>query len=156
MQRRRFLAGAVSGAFAGVVSGCGAGTDARRVAAAENISSENASATDITQTIRNQGLVLLNHEFYRQGNSGGVRGAVENRGEVDLDFIAAYVRFFDRSGDRVSQASDSEGAGLPVGETWQFNVQLLETDPASVARYQLVVIDKRSSEVDDPFEGATF
>jgi hypothetical protein len=150
MQRRRFLAGAVSGAFASLLSGCGAGKYARRIAVNASV---EGGGTNITDTPTEQGLVLRSYGFYRRGSSSGVRGAVANRGNVDLDFIAAYVRFFDQSGTAVGRASDYN-SGFPVGETWQFNAQLLDTDPARIARYQLVVMDQRSSEV-NPFEGQT-
>lgn len=118
MQRRRFLASAASGAFACLLSGCGEGKFARRIAVNETISSEKA--TDTQKAWRERGLVLLSHEFYRQVSSAGVHGVVTNHANVDFDFIAAYVRFFDRSGTRIGQAYDAE-SGLPVGERWRFN-----------------------------------
>lgn len=162
MQRRRFLAFAVSGAVAGVLGGCmgaGEGIDARRIAVngtvgSANAGTANASGTDVTDASRSGGLTLLGYEFYGQ-QSGGVRGTVENRGEVDLDFIAAYARFFDRTRSRIGTGFDSQGGGLPVGETWQFNVRLLDTDASNVANYQLAVIDQRSSEV-NPFDANLF
>ncbi|EMA40265.1 hypothetical protein C448_12966 [Halococcus morrhuae DSM 1307] len=154
---------------AGLLAGClgaGEGKYARRIAingsptaaateatgtAEATGATETTGATEFTETTdapTSQGLVLLDHEFYRDG-SGGVRGRTENRGDVDLDFIAAHARFFDRSGTDIGRASDSQ-SDFAVGETWAFDAQALDTDPANVARYQLVLIDQRSSEV-DPF-----
>ena len=158
MQRRRFLLTALSGGSAGLLGGCmgaGEGIDARRIALNGSPGGEQAGSTDVTDASKSQGLTLLDHEFFRQGSSGGIRGTVENRGEVDLDFIAAYARFFDDSGSRLGQAFDSQGGGLPVGETWMFTVRLLEIDAGAVATYQLAVIDQRSSEV-DPFDANLF
>lgn len=154
MQRRRVLAGVgtVCMGLAGCL-GAGEGKYARRIAI--NGTPGNSGGTESTETTdapSSQGLVLLDHEFYR-GGSGGVRGRAANRGDVDFDFIAAYVRFFDRSGTDIGHASDSEGS-FEVGEIWEFNAQALNTDPSRVARYQLVLIDQRSSEV-DPFAGTT-
>ncbi len=147
MQRRRFLAGAAGGAFACLLSGCGEGVNARRIALNGTLEGEEvANSADV---LREQGLVLLDYEFYRQESSAGVRGTVENRANVDFDFVAAYVRFFDQSGTRIGQASDYK-SGLPAGEKWTFNARLLDTDPSNVARYRLVVVDQRSTEI-DPF-----
>jgi hypothetical protein len=149
MQRRRVLAGV--GTVCMGLTGClgaGEGKYARRIAI-NGTPNGSASGTD---TPTSQGLVLLDHEFYRSG-SGGVRGRAANRGDVALDFIAAYARFFDRSGTDIGHASDSE-SNFEVGQTWEFNAQALDTDPSRVARYQLVLIDQRSSEV-DPFAGTT-
>ena len=153
MQRRRVLAGVGSGCV-GLLAGClgaGEGKYARRIAVngTPNGSGEVDTAGDPPTS---QGLRLLGHEFYRSG-SGGVRGRAANRGDVDLDFVAAYARFFDRSGADIGHASDSE-SNFEVGETWEFNAQALETAPSKVAQYQLVLIDQRSSEV-DPFAGTT-
>lgn len=147
MQRRRFLAGA-GGAFACLLSGCGEGVDARRIAVNGTLEDEEEIANS-ADVLREQGLVLLDYEFYHRESSAGVRGTVENRANVDIDFVAAYVRFFDRTGRRIGQASDYE-SGLPAGEKWTFNARLLDTDPSNVARYRLVVVDQRSTEV-DPF-----
>lgn len=149
MQRRRVLAGVgtVCLGMAGCL-GAGEGKYARRIA----INGTPNGSAERTDTPTSHGLVLLTHEFYRRG-SGGVRGRAANRGDVTLDFIAAYVRFFDRSGTDIGHASDSQ-SDFEVGETWQFNAQALNTDAADVARYQLVLIDQRSSEV-DPFAGTT-
>ncbi|GAA0457616.1 hypothetical protein GCM10008985_12230 [Halococcus dombrowskii] len=142
---------------AGLLAGClgaGEGKYARRIAingSPTAAATETTGATEFTETTdapTSQGLVLLDHEFYRDG-SGGVRGRTANRGDVDLDFIAAHARFFDRSGTDIGRASDSQ-SDFAVGETWAFDAQALDTDPANVARYQLVLIDQRSSEV-DPF-----
>jgi hypothetical protein len=149
MQRRRVLAGVgtVCLGLAGCL-GAGEGKYARRISI-NGTPNGSASSTD---TPTSQGLVLLDHEFYRSG-SGGVRGRAANRGDVTLDFIAAYARFFDRSGTDIGHASDSQ-SDFEVGQTWEFNAQALDTDPSRVARYQLVLIDQRSSEV-DPFTGTT-
>lgn len=155
MHRRRFLAGTVGGAFAGLLGGCmgaGEGTDARRITVGSRLGDENG-ATNGQRTLTDQGLTLREYGFYSQGSSGGVRGTVENRGTVDLDFIAAHARFFDDSGTQLGTAADTEGS-FAVGETWRFTTQLLDTDPDAVARYQLVVIDQRSSEA-DPFANVT-
>lgn len=155
MQRRRVLAGVGSGCV-GLLAGClgaGEGKYARRIAVN---ATPNGSARDDTadggDPPTSQGLALLGHEFYRSG-SGGVRGRAVNRGDVDLDFVAAYARFFDRSGADIGHASDSE-SNFEVGQTWKFDAQALETAPSKVAQYQLVLIDQRSSEV-DPFAGTT-
>jgi hypothetical protein len=144
---------------AGLLAGClgaGEGKYARRIAingtAGESGSSDPPDPTETTDAPTSQGLVLLDHEFYRS-NSGGVRGRAANRGDVDLDFIAAYARFFDRSGTDIGHASDSQ-SDFAVGETWEFEAQALNTDPSNVARYQLVLIDQRTSEV-DPFAGTS-
>jgi hypothetical protein len=150
MQRRRFLAGAAGGVVAGLLSGCGEGKYARRIAVNTSIDGKNETGTN---TPEEGGIVLLDHEFYRQGSSAGVRGRVKNGGNIDLDFIAAYVRFFDRTGTRIGQAYDAE-SGFPVGEKWQFTVPLLDTEARRVARYTLVVIDQRSTEV-EPFQNDT-
>jgi hypothetical protein len=149
MQRRRVLAGVgtVCLGLAGCL-GAGEGKYARRIA----INGTPNGSVERTDTPTSQGLVLLDHEFYRRG-PGGVRGRAANRGDVALDFIAAYVRFFDRSGTDIGHASDSQ-SDFEVGETWKFNAQALNTDPSRVTRYQLVLIDQRSSEV-DPFAGTT-
>ena len=153
MQRRRVLAGVGSGCV-GLLAGClgaGEGKYARRIAV--NGTPNGSGGIDTAgDPPTSQGLRLLDHEFYRSG-SGGVRGRAANRGDVDLDFVAAYARFFDRSGADIGHASDSE-SNFEVGETWEFNAQALETAPSKVAQYQLVLIDQRSSEV-DPFAGTT-
>lgn len=158
MQRRRVLAG-LGGGCVGLLAGClgaGEGKYARRIAingtAGESGNSDSGDPTETTDAPTSQGLVLLDHEFYRSG-SGGVRGRTENRGDVDLDFIAAHARFFDRSGTDIGRASDSQ-SDFAVGETWAFDARTLDTDPANVARYRLVLIDQRSSEV-DPFAGTS-
>ena len=153
MKRRRVLAGVGSGCV-GLLAGClgaGEGKYARRIAV--NGTPNGSGGIDTAgDPPTSQGLRLLDHEFYRSG-SGGVRGRAANRGDVDLDFVAAYARFFDRSGADIGHASDSE-SNFEVGETWEFNAQALETAPSKVAQYQLVLIDQRSSEV-DPFAGTT-
>jgi hypothetical protein len=156
MQRRRVLAGAGAvcvGLFGGCM-GAGEGIDARRIAINGSTDGTNDLGPDRTDASRSQGLELLRYEFSREGSSGGIRGVVTNRGDVDLDFIAAYARYFDDTGERIGSGFDSE-AGLPVGENWQFHVRLLDTDASNVARYQLAVIDQRSSEV-DPFDANVF
>lgn len=154
MQRRRFLAGAVGGAVAGL-AGCmaaGEGEYARRVAVNATVGSDGGQAT-AAEARDDQGLHLLDHGFYRRGSSAGIRGTAANRGTVALDFIAAYARLFDRSGTEIQRTSDYD-SGIPVGERWRFDAPLLDADPARVARYQLVVMDQRTSEV-DPFAGET-
>lgn len=152
MQRRRFLAGALSGAFAGLLSGCAAGKYARRIGVNGTIGSEN-SAVNTPNEWTERGLVLLKYDFYRRNGSAGVRGVVTNDADIDFDFVSTYVRFFDRSGTRIGHAYDAK-SGLPVGEKWQFNAPLLEVDPKRVARYRLVVIDQRSTE-SEPFRNDT-
>ena len=163
MQRRRVLAG-LGGGSLGLLAGClgaGEGKYARRIAingsptetaAASETTGAGGTAgtTETTAAPTSQGLVLLDHEFYRSG-SGGVRGRAANRGDVDLDFIAAHARFFDRSGTAIGRTSDSR-SDFAVGETWAFDARAFDTDLANVARYQFVLIDQRSSEI-DPFDG---
>lgn len=152
MQRRRFLAGVASGGVVTLLSGCSEGNYARRIAVTESLGSEN-SQTNTPKAWKERGLVLLRHEFYQRNSSAGVRGVVANHANVDFDFVAAYVRFFDRSGTRIGQAYDAK-SNLSVDEKWKFNAPLLDTDPSRVARYKLVVIDQRSTEA-DPFPNTT-
>jgi hypothetical protein len=81
---------------------------------------------------------LLNHEFYREQFSSGVRGTAVNNTDSELNYVEATAAFLDNDGTQIADGLDNV-SGLAAGREWEFDCVFLGTDAERVARYEIEV-----------------
>lgn len=101
---------------------------------------EPTEAPTEAPTEESDGLEILEHEWYEDEFSGGVKGIVQNNtGEV-LDYVAVEASFFDEEGVKLEDGLDNT-TDLDAGTKWRFDAMYLGSDPSEVADYEIKVSD---------------
>ena len=139
MQRRTLLATTGTVLTAGI-AGCGSSdTGDREEGSTDDGSTEDdgsgeGSADDGSES--EQQIEVLNHEFYEDDFSSGVRGTIENvSGEV-LSYVEVQVYFLDSEGTQIGEGLDNT-SDLAEGRSWEFEAAYLDSDPERIDTYEI-------------------
>jgi hypothetical protein len=138
MQRRTLLA-TTGTVLTAAIAGCGSSDTSNR----EEGSTDDGSTEDdgsgegsADGSESEQQIELLNHEFYEDDFSSGVRGTLENvSGEV-LSYVEVQVYFLDSEGTQIGEGLDNT-SDLAEGRRWEFEAAYLDTDPERIDTYEI-------------------
>jgi hypothetical protein len=81
---------------------------------------------------------LLNHEFYSEQFSSGIRGTAVNNTDSELNYVEATAVFLDDDETQIADGLDNV-TDLAAGREWEFDCVYLGTDPDRIARYEIEV-----------------
>ncbi len=81
---------------------------------------------------------VLNHEFYSEQFSSGIRGTAVNNTDSELNYVEATAVFLDGDGTQIADGLDNV-TDLAAGREWEFDCVYLGTDPDRIARYEIEV-----------------
>jgi hypothetical protein len=130
MDRRELLASA--GAVLTVsIAGCGSSDSGDREEGSADDGSGEASSEESEQRIE-----LLNHEFYSEEFSSGVRGEIENVSGEELSYVEVQVFFLDSDETQIGEGLDNTN-DLAADRRWEFDAQYLDTDADRIDTYEI-------------------
>ncbi|PSQ43805.1 hypothetical protein BRD17_05385 [Halobacteriales archaeon SW_7_68_16] len=81
---------------------------------------------------------LLNHEFYEEEFSAGVRGTAVNNTDSELSYVEAEAVFLDESGTQIGDGLDNVN-DLAAGREWEFDCGFFGDDASRIAEYEIEV-----------------
>jgi hypothetical protein len=139
MDRRELLASA--GAVLTVsIAGCGSSDSGDREEGSADDGSGEASSDDgsgeASSEESEQRIELLNHEFYSEEFSSGVRGEIENVSGEELSYVEVQVFFLDSDETQIGEGLDNTN-DLAADRRWEFDAQYLDTDADRIDTYEI-------------------
>jgi len=81
---------------------------------------------------------LLDHEFYEDQFSVGVRGTAVNNTDSELSYVEAEAVFLDESGTQIGDGLDNVN-DLAAGREWEFDCMFLGNDESRIDSYEIEV-----------------
>jgi hypothetical protein len=81
---------------------------------------------------------ILEHEFYEEEFSAGVRGTAVNNTDSELSYVEAEAVFLDESGTQIGDGLDNVN-DLAAGREWEFDCMFLGDDASRIAEYEIEV-----------------
>lgn len=81
---------------------------------------------------------LLEHEFYQEDFTEGVRGTAVNNTDSELGYVEANAVFLDESGTQIADGIDNV-TDLAAGREWEFECLFLGSDASRIDRYEIEV-----------------
>ena len=81
-------------------------------------------------------LEILNHEFYEEAYSAGVKGTAQNNTDSELSYAEIEVVFLDSEGTQIEDGMDNVNE-LAAGRKWEFDCMFLGDDPSRVDSYEI-------------------
>jgi len=81
---------------------------------------------------------ILNHEFYEEEFSAGVRGTAVNNTDSELGYVEATVTFLDSEGTQIGEGLDNVSE-LAAGREWEFDCMYTDQDPERIDTYEIEV-----------------
>jgi len=93
---------------------------------------------DANQTTQSSGnsVEILNHEWYEEDFSAGVRGTIENTTDEELSYVEISVYFLDSDGTQIGEGLDNF-SDLAGGRTAEFDAMYVDDDPSRVEEYEI-------------------
>jgi len=149
MKRRQLLA--ITGTTLTVsTAGCGSSDSSdREEGSTDDGSSEEGStddgsseegSTDDGSSEESSGdeqlIELLDHSFYSEEFSSGVRGTIENVSGETLSYVEVQVFFLDEDETQIGEGLDNT-SDLAEGRVWEFDATYLDTDPERIDTYEI-------------------
>lgn len=142
MQRRKYLA-AIGATVSGLtLAGCSEGDSGD--SGSGNVNDNGGDNSGGDSNSGNSGsndqpdVELLDHEFYEEDFSSGVRGTAVNNTDSELSYVEANATFFDSEGTRIGDGVDNV-TDLAGGREWAFDCLFLGEDASSIEEYEIEV-----------------
>lgn len=149
MKRRQFVKGGLGivSIATTTIAGCSGSSDDSEVTDSGNANGGDSSSgstdsksdkSDDSGGKSNKKLKLINHEFYEEEYSAGVKGEVKNISGKQLGYVGVQIKFLDGEGTRIGEglANTTE---LPAGSKWAFDAPALVSEPDKIEDYKIEV-----------------
>ncbi|SEO63939.1 hypothetical protein SAMN05216388_101611 [Halorientalis persicus] len=81
---------------------------------------------------------ILNHEFYEEEFSSGVRGTAVNNTDSELSYVEATATFLDADGTQIGEGLDNV-SDLAAGREWEFDCMFTGQDASRIDDYEIEV-----------------
>ena len=81
---------------------------------------------------------ILNHEFYEEEYSSGVRGTAVNNTDSELSYVEATATFLDSEGTQIGEGLDNV-SDLAGGREWEFDCMFTGQDASRIEEYEIEV-----------------
>lgn len=81
---------------------------------------------------------ILDHSFYQEEFTSGVRGTAVNNTDSELSYVEANARFLDANGTQIGEGLDNV-SDLAAGREWEFDCMFLGDDPSRIEEYEVEV-----------------
>ncbi|MUV90388.1 hypothetical protein GJ629_11150 [Halapricum sp. CBA1109] len=81
---------------------------------------------------------ILDHSFYQEEFTSGVRGTAVNNTDGELSYVEANATFLDADGTQIGEGLDNV-TDLAAGREWEFDCMFLGDDPSRIAEYEIEV-----------------
>jgi len=81
---------------------------------------------------------ILEHSFYQEEFSSGVRGTAVNNTDSELSYVEANATFLDANGTQIGEGLDNV-SDLAAGREWEFDCMFLGEDPSRIEEYEIEV-----------------
>ena len=81
---------------------------------------------------------ILNHEFYEEEFSSGVRGTAVNNTDSELSYVEATATFLDSEGTQIGEGLDNV-SDLASGREWEFDCMFTGQDAGRIEEYEVEV-----------------
>ena len=81
---------------------------------------------------------ILNHEFYEEEFSSGVRGTAVNNTGSELSYVEATATFLDSEGTQIGEGLDNV-SDLAGGREWEFDCMFTGDDASRIEEYEIEV-----------------
>ena len=139
MKRRQLLA--ITGTTLTVsTAGCGSSDSSDREEGSTDDGSSEEGSTDDGSSEESSGdeqlIELLDHSFYSEEFSSGVRGTIENVSGETLSYVEVQVFFLDEDETQIGEGLDNT-SDLAEGRVWEFDATYLDTDPERIDTYEI-------------------
>jgi len=79
---------------------------------------------------------ILDHSFYQDDFSSGVRGTLENISDETLSYVQVNVYFLDADETRIGEGLDN-ASDLQAGRKWQFDAMFLGDNEEAIDSYEI-------------------
>lgn len=137
MKRRKYLASIGAAASGLALAGCGENNSGDTGGGDAN--NNNQDSGDAPGESDNQpDIELLEHTFYEETYSAGVRGTAVNNTDNELSYVEAKAVFLDEDGTQIGDGLDNV-TDLAPGREWEFDCVYLGEDPGRIAEYEISV-----------------
>jgi len=157
LNRRRYLATLGTTASALALAGCSesdsgdsGGGDANNNSGDSSNGNSDNSGGDSNSGNNNDGnrgdgggndqpdVEILNHEFYEEEFSSGVRGTAVNNTDSELSYVEATATFLDADGTQIGEGLDNV-SDLAGGREWEFECMFTGQDESRIEEYEVEV-----------------
>jgi len=81
---------------------------------------------------------ILNHEFYEDEFTVGVRGTAVNNTDSELGYVEAEAVFLDSEGTQIGEGLDNV-TDLAAGREWEFDCMFTGQDESRIDSYEIDV-----------------
>jgi len=81
---------------------------------------------------------ILNHEFYEEEFSSGVRGTAVNNTGSEISYVEATATFLDSEGTQIGEGLDNV-SDLAGGREWEFDCMFTGQDASRIDTYEVEV-----------------
>ncbi|MFC4407979.1 FxLYD domain-containing protein [Haloarchaeobius iranensis] len=81
---------------------------------------------------------ILNHEFYEEEFSSGVRGTAVNNTDSEISYVEATATFLDSEGTQIGEGLDNV-SDLAAGREWQFECMFTGQEESRIEEYEVEV-----------------
>jgi len=127
LNRRRYLATIGTTVSALTLAGCSED---------DSVDSGNGSSGDGGND--QSDVEILNHEFYEEEFSSGVRGTAVNNTDNELSYVEATATFLDSEGTQIGEGLDNV-SDLAAGREWEFDCMYTGQDDSRIEDYEVEV-----------------
>lgn len=151
LNRRRYLATIGTTASALALAGCseddgdsGGGDADSNSGDSSNGNSDNSGGDSNDGNSGDNGgndqpdVEILNHEFYEEEFSSGVRGTAVNNTDSELSYVEATATFLDADGTQIGEGLDNV-SDLASGREWEFDCMFTGQDASRIEEYEVEV-----------------
>jgi len=142
LNRRRYLATIGTTASALALAGCSeddSGDSGGGDANGDGGDSDNGNNDNSGNGGNDQPDVeILNHEFYEEEFSSGVRGTAVNNTDSELSYVEATATFLDADGTQIGEGLDNV-SDLAGGREWEFDCMFTGQDAGRIEEYEVEV-----------------
>jgi dipeptidyl aminopeptidase/acylaminoacyl peptidase len=139
MNRREYLVGAGGVASSMLLAGCSSEEESNRQDGdANNGGGSGGGNGDANQDTTQSGksVEILNHEWYEEDFSSGVRGTIENLTDNELSYVEVKAYFLDSEGTQIGEGLDNF-SDLAGGRKAEFECVFLGDDASRVDSYEI-------------------
>jgi hypothetical protein len=138
MQRRKYLAtiGATVSGLA--LAGCSEDDGDSGGGDADGNSGDSDSGNSGDGGNDQPDMEILNHEFYEEEYSSGVRGTAVNNTDSELSYVEATATFLDSEGTQIGEGLDNV-SDLAGGREWEFDCMFTGQDASRIEEYEIEV-----------------
>jgi len=148
MKRRRYLESAAGTATVLLLAGCtddededSSGGDANNGGGNGGDASGNGgddSGSGDSNSGGGSDIELVDHQFYQDDFSVGVRGTAENTSGEELSYVEAEAVFLDENDTQIGEGIDNV-TDLAAGRRWEFECMFLGSDEERIDSYEITV-----------------